>query len=197
MACGCAREPGRSGMNSPILLIETPPEDLVVDGGLFRGLQLWVNLPAAKKWVEPRYQNLGPDTVQLLTSADATSLVRLIAGELGRHVGPGSTQTPITVAHATVAPDSRLHLPWATGVQRVGLPALRGGFGRARTGTHRRGPARGLRSGRLDDLHRRGRCRALPDVSAGRASNRPDPASAQGVLSAPSRSCRACRRAVW
>ena len=33
-----------------ILHIETPPEHLVLSGGLFHGFQLWVNLPAAKKW---------------------------------------------------------------------------------------------------------------------------------------------------
>ena len=41
-----------------ILHIERPPEQLVVSGGLFHGLQLWVNLPKAQKWVEPRYQDL-------------------------------------------------------------------------------------------------------------------------------------------
>ncbi len=97
---------------SGILHIETPPEQLVVRGGLFHGLQLWVNLPAASKWVEPRYQNLEPDRVELLASPDGASLVRLIAGDLAGHVGPGSTHTPITVIHATVSPDSRLRLPW-------------------------------------------------------------------------------------
>ncbi|TYP87109.1 pirin family protein [Blastococcus xanthinilyticus] len=37
-----------------VLHIERPPEHLVVSGGLFHGLQLWVNLPRAQKWVEPR-----------------------------------------------------------------------------------------------------------------------------------------------
>ena len=43
---------------SGILHIETPPEELVVSGGLFHGIQLWVNLPAADKMTAPRYQNL-------------------------------------------------------------------------------------------------------------------------------------------
>ena len=30
-----------------ILHIEAPPEELVASGGLFHGIQLWVNLPAA------------------------------------------------------------------------------------------------------------------------------------------------------
>jgi redox-sensitive bicupin YhaK (pirin superfamily) len=97
---------------SGILHIETPPEALVVSGGLFHGLQLWVNLPADKKMVEPRYQNLDADTVRLLATADGATLVRLIAGTLGDHVGPGSTYTPITVIHATISPGSQLQLPW-------------------------------------------------------------------------------------
>src|SRR6516225_10169663 len=39
-----------------ILHIERPPESLIASGGLFHGVQLWVNLPAASKWVDPRYQ---------------------------------------------------------------------------------------------------------------------------------------------
>ncbi len=97
---------------SGVLHIETPPEQLVVSGGLFHGLQLWVNLPSAQKMSEPRYQNLEPDQVELLASEDGGTLLRLIAGDLGERQGPGSTHTPITVVHATVSPDSQLHLPW-------------------------------------------------------------------------------------
>ena len=95
-----------------ILHIETPPEALVVSGGLFHGVQLWVNLPASKKMSDPRYQNLEADEVQLLASPDGGSLIRLIAGDIGGHEGPGSTHTPITLAHVTIWPGSQLHLPW-------------------------------------------------------------------------------------
>ena len=86
-----------------ILHIETPPEELVRSGGLFHGIQLWVNLPAKDKMIDPRYQNLEGGDVALLSSPDGGALVRLIAGDLGGHVGPGSTHTPITMAHATIA----------------------------------------------------------------------------------------------
>jgi redox-sensitive bicupin YhaK (pirin superfamily) len=95
-----------------ILHIETPPEELVVSGGLFHGHQLWVNLPAKDKMTAPRYQNLEADQVVLLSSEDGGALVRLIAGDLGAHTGPGSTYTPVTVAHVTVFPDSQVTLPW-------------------------------------------------------------------------------------
>jgi quercetin 2,3-dioxygenase len=95
-----------------ILHIETPPEKLVVSGGLFHGIQLWVNLPAKDKMISPNYQNLEADLVTLLSSPDGGALVRLIAGDLAGHTGPGSTHTPITVAHATLAPGAQLELPW-------------------------------------------------------------------------------------
>jgi redox-sensitive bicupin YhaK (pirin superfamily) len=98
-----------------ILHIETPPESLVLSGGLFHGIQLWVNLPAADKMISPAYQNLEPDLVRLVSSADGASLLRIIAGEVDGHAGPGSTRTPIVVAHATVQPGSRLTVPWPAG----------------------------------------------------------------------------------
>src|ERR1700761_3617030 len=48
-----------------ILHIETPPEHLVMSGGLFHGIQLWVNLPARQKWVPPAYQSLEADQITM------------------------------------------------------------------------------------------------------------------------------------
>jgi redox-sensitive bicupin YhaK (pirin superfamily) len=95
-----------------ILHIETPPEALVKSGGLFHGLQLWVNLPSADKLVAPRYQSLEGEQATLLASSDGWALVRIIAGDVAGHTGPGATYTPITFLHATVSPGARLHLPW-------------------------------------------------------------------------------------
>ena len=95
-----------------ILHIEKPPEELVVSGGLFHGVQLWVNLPREQKWVDPRYQDLRGNAVGLVASADAGSLLRIIAGDLDHHTGPGSTYTPMTMVHATVAPGAEVTVPW-------------------------------------------------------------------------------------
>src|SRR3712207_2138586 len=95
-----------------VLHIERPPEHLVVSGGLFHGLQLWVNLPMAQKWVEPRYQDLRADESVLLASPDAGAFLRVIAGDVVGHTGPGSTYTPMAMVHATVAPGATLDLPW-------------------------------------------------------------------------------------
>jgi len=95
-----------------ILHIETPPEHLVVSGGLFHGLQLWVNLPRSNKLAAPRYQDITGEKVKLLSSPDGGALIRVIAGEIGGHPGPGATYTPIALTHTTIAPGARLDLPW-------------------------------------------------------------------------------------
>src|SRR5262249_8933315 len=97
---------------SGLLHIEAPPEDLVVSGGLFHGFQLWVNLPSALKMAPPRYQDIRAKQVSLLTSPDGGSLLRVIAGELDGHSGPGITPTPISLVHATLEPGAQLRLPW-------------------------------------------------------------------------------------
>jgi len=97
---------------SGLLHIEAPPEELVVSGGLFHGFQLWVNLPAKDKFLPPRYQDLRASNVALLTTPDGGALIRLIAGDLDGHQGPGSTHTPMTMLHATLSPGARMQLPW-------------------------------------------------------------------------------------
>jgi len=95
-----------------ILHIEKPPESLVVSGGLFHGIQLWVNLPKAQKWSPPRYQDIRAAEVGLLSSSDGGTLLRVIAGELAGHSGPGVTYTPMTLVHATLSAGAELSLPW-------------------------------------------------------------------------------------
>ncbi|MDQ3415665.1 MAG: pirin family protein [Actinomycetota bacterium] len=97
---------------SGLLHIEKPPEWLVAAGGLFHGLQLWVNLPKAMKFTDPRYQDLRGGDVALATTPDSGALVRVIAGEVDGHAGPGSTHTPMAMVHASLAPTARLQLPW-------------------------------------------------------------------------------------
>jgi redox-sensitive bicupin YhaK (pirin superfamily) len=95
-----------------ILHIEKPPEWLVAQGGLFHGFQLWVNLPRDQKLAAPRYQDIRASEVSLLASHDGGTLIRVIAGEVGGHAGPGSTYTPMTLVHLTLAPGAKVQLPW-------------------------------------------------------------------------------------
>ena len=97
---------------SGLLHKEAPPADVVARGGIFQGVQLWVNLPARLKMSPPRYQDIRGGEVTLLTSHDGGALLRVIAGEVGGFGGPGVTHTPIALLHATVAPGAQLRLPW-------------------------------------------------------------------------------------
>jgi quercetin 2,3-dioxygenase len=101
---------------SGILHIETPPAELVESGGVFHGVQLWVNLPKADKFAAPKYQSIEGGEVALLASEDGGALIRVIAGDVAAPAdagcGPGSTHTPITLAHATIEPGAQLNVPW-------------------------------------------------------------------------------------
>jgi quercetin 2,3-dioxygenase len=97
---------------SGLLHIEAPPEHVVLSGGLFHGIQLWVNLPRTLKFATPRYQDIRGPQVSLLASPDGGSLVRVIAGDVAGHAGPGVTHTPITLVHATLSAGASLSLPW-------------------------------------------------------------------------------------
>ena len=95
-----------------ILHIERPPDALIDSGGLFHGIQLWVNLPSKLKMTSPRYQDIGSNEVTLLTNENGDAIIRVIAGSLGDVQGPGSTHTPITLVHASLMPGGQLVLPW-------------------------------------------------------------------------------------
>jgi hypothetical protein len=95
-----------------ILHIERPPDALIDSGGLFHGIQLWVNLPAKLKMTNPRYQDIGSREVALVTNEYGDAIIRVIAGSLGEHAGPGSTHTAITLVHVSLLPGGHLVLPW-------------------------------------------------------------------------------------
>ncbi len=110
-----------------ILHIEAPPEELVVSGGLFHGIQLWVNLPRADKMIAPRYQDIGAAKVALVSSPDGGALLRVIAGDVDGNIGPGSTHSPITMVHATLSPAASVSIPW--GPELNALVYVLGGVG--------------------------------------------------------------------
>jgi hypothetical protein len=93
-----------------ILHNEVPPQEMVARGGLFHGVQLWVNLPRALKMTTPRYQDIRATDAVLLSSDDGGALVRVIAGSLAGHDGPGVTHSPITYLHATVSPGALVYV---------------------------------------------------------------------------------------
>ena len=152
-----------------ILHIEKPPEALVVSGGLFHGFQLWVNLPRAQKWAPPRYQDLRAREVALVSSSDGGALVRVIAGDVAGHAGPGSTYSPMTHRPRHAEPGARLVDPVARRLQRAGLRDGGPRHGRCRGEPGADGPAGGLRPWTALD-RRRGPPPGGPEPEPGRAA---------------------------
>jgi redox-sensitive bicupin YhaK (pirin superfamily) len=66
-------------------------------GGLFRGVQLWVNLPAADKMSPPRYQSIVAGDIPQVVLPDGAGQVRVIAGAFQGQAGPAQTFSPIDV----------------------------------------------------------------------------------------------------
>jgi redox-sensitive bicupin YhaK (pirin superfamily) len=66
-------------------------------GGLFRMVQLWVNLPARDKMVRPRYQPVSAQEIPSAELPDGAGAVRVIAGSFRDAAGPAHTFTPINV----------------------------------------------------------------------------------------------------
>lgn len=57
------------------------------EAGRMRGFQLWVNLPARDKMVDPRYQEFAPDRIPQVQPVAGVE-VKVIAGRVGDTAGP-------------------------------------------------------------------------------------------------------------
>ena len=78
-------------------------------GGMFEMVQLWVNLPAAKKNVAPGYQSLKAADIPVIKHDDGS--VRLIAGELSGTKGAASTHTELNMWEIDLPADGTMTLP--------------------------------------------------------------------------------------
>ncbi|MCW5621999.1 MAG: pirin family protein [Burkholderiales bacterium] len=66
-------------------------------GGTIEMVQLWVNLPARDKMVQPGYQTLLDGQIPSVDLPEGAGRVRVIAGEFDGHNGPAHTFTPMDV----------------------------------------------------------------------------------------------------
>ncbi len=55
--------------------------------GMLWGFQIWVNLPASDKMIDPRYQDIEPELVPEITD-ETGGMVRVVAGEYAGASGP-------------------------------------------------------------------------------------------------------------
>ena len=137
---------------SGLLHIETPPEWLVQQGGLFHGIQLWVNLPRSAKLNDPKYQDIGSGEVA--------------AGHLGRRrrAGPGHRGLGRRVRRPRLDVHRHDPAPRDRRARRAARPALGPGVQRARLRPQRRRHRRAPTSSRST--------RARPPCSAPATTSR-------------------------
>jgi redox-sensitive bicupin YhaK (pirin superfamily) len=83
---------------------ELPEPDFKQQGGVMHGVQLWVNLPARDKMMEPRYQDIPAARIPAAVSDDGLVRVRVIAGEALARAAVIDTRIPIQYLHYTLQP---------------------------------------------------------------------------------------------
>ncbi len=85
---------------------EMPVEEIRRDGGRIHGFQVWVNLPAKDKMIEPRYQEYPSRKIPQVHHDDGVT-VRVIAGKVESVKGVVQTRTPVTYLHVSLPPGTR------------------------------------------------------------------------------------------
>ncbi len=108
---------------SGILHEEFHSADYARRGGPFEMVQLWVNLPAKHKMVQPGYQGITDAQIPVLPLPDDAGRVRVIAGSFAGSAGPASTHSPMNVLdlHLNAGKTAQLPQPEGWTVQVVVL----------------------------------------------------------------------------
>ena len=89
-----------------IIHSELPTKKMMEEGGLMHGFQIWVNLPAKDKMMNPRYQDITAD--QSPTIEKDGVWARVIAGECLGIESSIDTVIPITYVHVKMESGSTL-----------------------------------------------------------------------------------------
>ncbi|HET9870584.1 MAG TPA: pirin-like C-terminal cupin domain-containing protein, partial [bacterium] len=77
--------------------------------GLAWGYQLWLNLAAKHKMVEPKYQDLPSEKLPVVEKDGAR--VKVLAGEYGGAKSPGVSYIPFSYFDVTLTPGARFEAP--------------------------------------------------------------------------------------
>ena len=85
---------------------ELPHPDVMENGGLTHGFQIWVNLPAKNKMMAPRYQDIRSESIPQVNSEDGKVWAKVIAGKAMGVEAVIDTVIPITYIHMKMQPNS-------------------------------------------------------------------------------------------
>ena len=91
-----------------IIHSELPHPDFFDAGGVMHGFQIWVNLPAKDKMMEPRYQDIPSDDIPTVESNDGKIWAKVVAGEALGAKAVIDTVIPIQFIHYRMREDSNL-----------------------------------------------------------------------------------------
>lgn len=80
---------------SGVIHSEMPSDHMLKHGGRFHGFQIWVNLPAKDKMINPRYQDVPPESIPWFESDDKKTRIKVVAGEVEHVKATIDTHTPI------------------------------------------------------------------------------------------------------
>ena len=89
-----------------IIHSEMPTSKMIAKGGLIHGFQIWVNLLAKDKMIEPRYQEISSNESNIAEKEGVWA--RVIAGECLGTESSIDTMIPITMIHVKMDKGSKL-----------------------------------------------------------------------------------------
>jgi len=100
---------------SGVVHSEIPSDEFMRDGGTMHGFQIWVNLPARDKMMQPRYQEIPAAGIPQAVSTDGKVKVRVVAGQSMGVSAVIDTRTPIYYLHFTIQPGGATDQPIPAG----------------------------------------------------------------------------------
>lgn len=90
-----------------IIHSERASKEFLETGGTIEGIQLWINLPQAKKMAEPGYQDIKVEQIPQWTENEGKVNMRLVAGEYNGLKGPARTFTPVLALQLDLAAEGK------------------------------------------------------------------------------------------
>lgn len=100
---------------SGIVHSEGPSENFTKNGGAMELIQLWVNLPAKYKSVNPGYQQVNKNQMPHFYSENKGIEMQLVSGEYNGIKGPVLTYSPVISIMAFVSAPDKVHFTFNEG----------------------------------------------------------------------------------
>jgi len=97
-----------------IIHSEGPTKEFVRRGGTLEGIQLWLNLPASKKMMQPNYQHIKSEEFGVVSSDDGRINIKVIAGNLNDTSGGIITQTNVNAFMIDATKDGEFEIPYSS-----------------------------------------------------------------------------------